>query len=214
MQFLSMPPSLPVFGKSFSQQEVDFTSDLTMPTLDFDSLSASPMPFSFDFSQMQDGPTYSAFPALSPEASPLPLMALSQGEPQYTYASFGVRPSEQVPAREPAPEPTPEPVAAPGRRAAAAKKSRSRSPNTEQSNKAPADLSLVIVVHSPPAPPVVDPDDEVVIGEYSRRVRRNKIAAYLKKRQTRTSNKRVIYGIRKQFADTRPRIGGRFVKLT
>lgn len=59
-----------------------------------------------------------------------------------------------------------------------------------------------------------DPESLVLIGRYTRKERRAKVAAYLQKRMQRSLAKKVIYGCRKMFADARPRIGGRFVKLS
>jgi len=50
------------------------------------------------------------------------------------------------------------------------------------------------------------------IGAYSPASRRKLIEKYLKKRQNRIWKKRIKYGVRKSFADSRLRVKGRFVK--
>jgi len=40
-----------------------------------------------------------------------------------------------------------------------------------------------------------------------------KIQRYHEKRQRRQWGKKILYGCRKSFADKRPRVGGRFVKM-
>merc|ERR1711865_652736 len=50
------------------------------------------------------------------------------------------------------------------------------------------------------------------VGEYTIAERLRRIKSYLDKRQRRTFNKRVKYACRKNLADSRPRVGGRFVK--
>lgn len=49
---------------------------------------------------------------------------------------------------------------------------------------------------------------------YSEKQRQAKIAEYLKRRLARTLVKKVLYDCRKTFADSRPRVGGRFVKIS
>jgi len=55
------------------------------------------------------------------------------------------------------------------------------------------------------------PGDVITIGIYSRAERAAKIARFRQKRERRNFSKRVLYGSRKRFADSRPRVGGRFV---
>jgi len=50
------------------------------------------------------------------------------------------------------------------------------------------------------------------VGPYSPRSRRKRIERYLKKRKQRVWTKRVKYDVRKNFADSRLRVKGRFVK--
>jgi len=54
-------------------------------------------------------------------------------------------------------------------------------------------------------------DKEVKIGKYTRAERQRKIARFKDKKTRRSFNKRIMYDCRKRFADTRPRVGGRFV---
>lgn len=58
-----------------------------------------------------------------------------------------------------------------------------------------------------------DDDDVVTCGEYTRAERRLKIQRYRAKRERRTFKKQIMYECRKTFADKRPRVGGRFVKV-
>jgi hypothetical protein len=58
-----------------------------------------------------------------------------------------------------------------------------------------------------------EPDDLVFIGKYSLNERRSKVATYLKRRLLRSLHRETNYSSRKQFADVRPRIGGRFLKI-
>lgn len=53
--------------------------------------------------------------------------------------------------------------------------------------------------------------DVVTIGIYTRSERAAKIFRYRQKRARRNYTKRVLYNCRKRFADSRPRVGGRFV---
>jgi len=55
------------------------------------------------------------------------------------------------------------------------------------------------------------PGDIITIGIYTRNERAAKLLRYRQKRARRNFTKRVLYGCRKQFADSRPRVGGRFV---
>ena len=50
------------------------------------------------------------------------------------------------------------------------------------------------------------------VGAYSPESRRARIAKFLDKRQHRIWKKRVKYDVRKNFADSRLRVKGRFVK--
>lgn len=56
-----------------------------------------------------------------------------------------------------------------------------------------------------------DPANIITIGIYTRAERRAKIERFRLKRQRRNFAKRVLYCSRKRFADSRPRVGGRFV---
>lgn len=53
--------------------------------------------------------------------------------------------------------------------------------------------------------------DPITIGTYTRSERAAKLLRYRQKRTRRNYSKRVLYGCRKRFADSRPRVGGRFV---
>jgi len=53
--------------------------------------------------------------------------------------------------------------------------------------------------------------DMITIGVYTRSERAAKLLRYRQKRARRNFTKRVLYGCRKRFADSRPRVGGRFV---
>jgi len=53
--------------------------------------------------------------------------------------------------------------------------------------------------------------DIITIGVYTRTERAAKLQRYRQKRARRNFTKRVLYGCRKRFADSRPRVGGRFV---
>lgn len=64
----------------------------------------------------------------------------------------------------------------------------------------------------PLLPPGVDPN-EIVIGTYTRAERAAKIARYREKRARRKWTKKIMYDCRKSFADNRPRVGGRFIKM-
>jgi len=55
------------------------------------------------------------------------------------------------------------------------------------------------------------PGDMITIGVYTRTERAAKLLRYRQKRARRNFTKRVLYGCRKRFADSRPRVGGRFV---
>jgi len=57
----------------------------------------------------------------------------------------------------------------------------------------------------------LDPND--LVGAYTREERFHKIHKYMQGRKDRVYGKRVRYHSRKRFADNRPRIGGRFVKI-
>ena len=57
----------------------------------------------------------------------------------------------------------------------------------------------------------VNEDDIITIGIYTKAERREKIRRYKEKRRNH-AKKRVLYKCRKRFADTRERVGGRFVK--
>ena len=65
---------------------------------------------------------------------------------------------------------------------------------------------------SPSPASYLDPN-EVVIGIYTRAERAAKIARYREKRANRQWKKKIMYNCRKSFADNRPRVGGRFIKM-
>lgn len=67
------------------------------------------------------------------------------------------------------------------------------------------------VTNSTPQPLLMDPESVITIGTYTRAERAAKLERFRKKRERRNFTKRVLYGCRKQFADSRPRVGGRFV---
>lgn len=56
-----------------------------------------------------------------------------------------------------------------------------------------------------------DDDDIITIGIYTKSERREKIKRYKEKKRNPAKN-RILYQCRKRFADTRERVGGRFVK--
>jgi hypothetical protein len=58
-----------------------------------------------------------------------------------------------------------------------------------------------------------DEDDKIIIGSYTRAQRRKKIERFKQKRLKRSFTKKIMYKCRKQFADNRPRVGGRFIKM-
>jgi len=62
------------------------------------------------------------------------------------------------------------------------------------------------IVQRPPGP-----EDIITIGIYTRAERAAKIHRFRQKRDRRNFAKRVLYGSRKRFADSRPRVGGRFI---
>jgi len=53
--------------------------------------------------------------------------------------------------------------------------------------------------------------EAITIGVYTRSERAAKLFRYRQKRARRNFAKRVLYGCRKRFADSRPRVGGRFI---
>jgi len=53
--------------------------------------------------------------------------------------------------------------------------------------------------------------DMITIGVYTQSERAAKLFRYRQKRARRNFAKRVLYGCRKRFADSRPRVGGRFI---
>jgi len=55
------------------------------------------------------------------------------------------------------------------------------------------------------------PGDVITIGIYTRAERHAKIQRFRQKRERRNFSKRILYCSRKRFADSRPRVGGRFV---
>jgi len=56
-----------------------------------------------------------------------------------------------------------------------------------------------------------DDDDIIIIGIYTKAERREKIRRYKEKKRNPVK-RRVLYQCRKRFADSRERVGGRFVK--
>ena len=56
------------------------------------------------------------------------------------------------------------------------------------------------------------PSHSGYIGAYSPESRRERIAKFLEKRTRRVWTKKVKYDVRKNFADSRVRVKGRFVK--
>lgn len=56
------------------------------------------------------------------------------------------------------------------------------------------------------------PPGQDSIGTYTAAERRARIARFLEKRSRRVYGKRVVYSIRKDFANSRTRVKGRFVK--
>ena len=62
------------------------------------------------------------------------------------------------------------------------------------------------------AAPVPGPKYQGYVGAYSPEARKVRIAAFLKKRERRVWTKKVKYDVRKNFADSRMRVKGRFVK--
>jgi len=61
------------------------------------------------------------------------------------------------------------------------------------------------------APP--NEEDMIRLGSYTTAERQRKIQRFLEKRRRRVWSKKILYSCRKSFADRRPRVGGRFVKL-
>lgn len=55
-------------------------------------------------------------------------------------------------------------------------------------------------------------DRKHYIGAYSPEARRKRIQRFLEKRKKRVWTKKVKYDVRKNFADSRMRVKGRFVK--
>jgi len=66
---------------------------------------------------------------------------------------------------------------------------------------------------SPPSSLSAD-SQAVVLGAYTRAERAAKIARYREKRLRRQWKKKIIYECRKVFADSRQRVGGRFIKTS
>jgi len=75
-------------------------------------------------------------------------------------------------------------------------------------------LSNIIPVNTghPSSSSDLDPN-EIVVGIYTRAERAAKIARYRAKRARRQWTKKIMYNCRKSFADNRPRVGGRFIKM-
>ena len=59
--------------------------------------------------------------------------------------------------------------------------------------------------------PVAQGSQQVLPGPYPPAIRKLKVASYLEKRKRRVWKKEIKYSCRKQFAETRPRVGGRFI---
>jgi len=75
-------------------------------------------------------------------------------------------------------------------------------------------LSAYALTDRPSALYNSDDDDLVTVGCYTKAVRRQKIERFkAKKRRTLQYGPFERYGFRKMFAGTRPRVGGRFVKM-
>ena len=89
----------------------------------------------------------------------------------------------------------------------ASKKRRKVSSEAEPSAVLPAEHSAVL-----PAEPKDDPKPVKMVGIYTPEARRARIARFMAKRHKRIWTKRVKYDVRKNFADTRLRVKGRFVK--
>lgn len=58
------------------------------------------------------------------------------------------------------------------------------------------------------------PEGKRPVVEYTKEERAARIARFKEKKAQWTYKKRIIYACRKTFADSRPRVGGRFVKKT
>lgn len=58
-------------------------------------------------------------------------------------------------------------------------------------------------------------EDRITCGAYTKKERREKIERFKQKRrkQQMAPDRKVLYTCRKVFANKRPRVGGRFVKL-
>lgn len=84
-----------------------------------------------------------------------------------------------------------------------------RRPSTHFTSPSLPPLSKSYTIQLPPG---VDPN-EIVIGTYTRAERAAKIARYREKRARRKWTKKIMYDCRKSFADNRPRVGGRFIKM-
>lgn len=87
-------------------------------------------------------------------------------------------------------------------------------PSTPHTNSRQRQRSHATPGASPPPPP---PPDEAgskhgYIGAYSPDARRKRIQRFLEKRKKRVWTKKVKYDVRKNFADSRMRVKGRFVK--
>ena len=89
------------------------------------------------------------------------------------------------------------------------------------SSSLPSHLSAALPLpcftsHSPSSSssshPPTDPS-KAVVGIYTRAERAAKIARYREKRANRQWKKRILYKCRKSFADHRPRVAGRFIRM-
>jgi len=77
---------------------------------------------------------------------------------------------------------------------------------------APAAAAAAAAPAADGAAPVPGPKYQGYVGAYSPEARKVRIAAFLKKRERRVWTKKVKYDVRKNFADSRMRVKGRFVK--
>lgn len=89
-----------------------------------------------------------------------------------------------------------------------------------RSPSSPSPLSPLSPSSATPTPsssacssPTEDDSTTPRLGSYSPSERARKIQRFHEKRSRRVWSKKILYGCRKSFADKRPRIGGRFVKM-
>jgi hypothetical protein len=76
--------------------------------------------------------------------------------------------------------------------------------------------SPLAILSRSPQEPYPDPtnDDVIPFGAYTRAQRKAKIARFREKKKRMNYGKKIMYACRKEFADSRPRVGGRFVKIS